>query len=181
MTTAYEAAALAHEPELSGQTVVVVGGSSGMGLETARRARAEGAGVILAGRDPGRLQDAAAAVGARGSAAFDATDPAALGRFFGGLPATIDHVMVTARGPYFAPLAELDHARAVRDFEEHVWLPVTVANHAVGRVRLGGNQILSAKATAAMRRISVRGGRYDLGLGWFRPTSQRNADGLRGV
>ena len=39
------------EPELRGQTVVVIGGSSGIGLETARRARAEGAGVILTGRN----------------------------------------------------------------------------------------------------------------------------------
>jgi NAD(P)-dependent dehydrogenase (short-subunit alcohol dehydrogenase family) len=150
MTTAYEAAAVAREPELSGQTVVVIGGSSGMGLETARRARAEGAGVILAGRDPDRLQDAIAAVGARGSAAFDTTDPAALGRFFGGLPATIDHVMVTAGGPYYAPLAELDHARAVHDFDEHVWLPVAVAKHAVGRMRPGGT-LLFIGGTGARR------------------------------
>ena len=35
------------EPELLGQTVVVIGGSAGIGFETARRARAEGAKVIL--------------------------------------------------------------------------------------------------------------------------------------
>jgi NAD(P)-dependent dehydrogenase (short-subunit alcohol dehydrogenase family) len=40
------------QPELTGQTVVVIGGA-GIGLETARRARAEGAGMILTGRDPG--------------------------------------------------------------------------------------------------------------------------------
>ena len=34
-------------PPLAGQTVVVIGGSSGIGLETARRARAGGADVIL--------------------------------------------------------------------------------------------------------------------------------------
>jgi Zn-dependent alcohol dehydrogenase len=45
-------AAAQHEPELAGQTVVVIGGSAGIGLETARRARAEGAEVILTGRDP---------------------------------------------------------------------------------------------------------------------------------
>jgi len=44
------------EPELPGQTVVVIGGSSGIGLETARRARAEGAAVVLTGRNPERLQ-----------------------------------------------------------------------------------------------------------------------------
>ena len=44
------------EPELLGQTVVVIGGSAGIGLETARRARAEGADVILTARDPDRLE-----------------------------------------------------------------------------------------------------------------------------
>jgi NAD(P)-dependent dehydrogenase (short-subunit alcohol dehydrogenase family) len=44
------------ELELRGQTVVVIGGSAGIGLETARRARAEGADVILAARNPARLQ-----------------------------------------------------------------------------------------------------------------------------
>ena len=46
------------EPELAGQTVVVIGGSSGIGLETARRARAEGAEVVVTGRDPGRSRSA---------------------------------------------------------------------------------------------------------------------------
>ena len=39
------------EPELAGQTIVVIGGSAGIGLETARKARAEGASVILTGRN----------------------------------------------------------------------------------------------------------------------------------
>ena len=43
------------EQQLTGQTVVVLGGSSGIGLETARRARDEGADVILTARDPDRL------------------------------------------------------------------------------------------------------------------------------
>ena len=51
------------EPELAGQTVVVIGGSSGIGLETARRARTEAADVIIAGRNPDRLKKAAAEAG----------------------------------------------------------------------------------------------------------------------
>ena len=129
------------QPELAGQTVIVIGGSAGMGLETARRARAEGAGVILTGRNPGRLQRAAAEVGAQSSAAFDAADPAALGGFFEGLPGPVDHVMVTAGGPYYAPLADLDRDRAHRDFDEHLWLAISVAQHAAGRVRPGGTLI----------------------------------------
>src|SRR6516164_1411137 len=135
MTTA-PAPALA--PALAGQTVVVIGGSAGMGLETARLARAEGAEVILAARDPERLERAAAEVGAVSTAAFDVTDPAALDRFFAGLPAQIDHVMVTGPGPYYAPLADLDRDRAHRDFDAHLWLPIAVAQHAVGRVRPSG-------------------------------------------
>jgi NAD(P)-dependent dehydrogenase (short-subunit alcohol dehydrogenase family) len=138
MTTLSELAVAVREPQLSGQTVVVIGGSSGMGLETALRARAEGADVIIAGRDPGRLQHAATELGARDSAVVDAADPAALGRFFDGLPTTIDHVMATAGSPYYARLGDLDHARAARDFDEHQWLAITVAKHAVGRVRPGG-------------------------------------------
>ncbi|MGW2306971.1 SDR family oxidoreductase [Actinomadura luteofluorescens] len=137
MTTASSDAAQ-RPPELTGQTVVVIGGSGGIGLETARRARAEGAAVIVTGRDPDRLKRAAADVGALDSAAFDATDPDALARFFEALPETIDHVMVTAGGPYYAPLADLDRERAHRDFDGHVWLAVAVAQHAVGRVRPGG-------------------------------------------
>ena len=94
--------------ELRGQTVVVIGGSAGIGLETARRARAEGAEVVLAARNPERLEQAALDVGARSTAAFDATDPAALKRFFEDLPDPIDHVMVTGPGPSYVPLLEMD-------------------------------------------------------------------------
>jgi NAD(P)-dependent dehydrogenase (short-subunit alcohol dehydrogenase family) len=138
MTTDTAAAATPREPELPGQIVVVIGGSAGIGLATARRARAEGADVILTGRNPDRLERAAAEVGARSTAAFDATDAAARDRFFAGLPAQIDHVMVTGPGPYYAPLAELDRDRAHQDFDDHLWLAIAVAQHAVGRVRPGG-------------------------------------------
>jgi NAD(P)-dependent dehydrogenase (short-subunit alcohol dehydrogenase family) len=138
MTTTPAVSAINREPELPGQTVVVIGGSSGIGLETARRARAEGADVILTGRDPERLQRAAAELGALRTAAFDATDPASLGQFFQGLPGQIDHVMVTGPGPYYAPLADLDRERAHRDFDAHLWLAIAVAQHTIGRVRAGG-------------------------------------------
>src|SRR5712675_3568871 len=96
------------EPELAGQTVVLIGGSAGIGLETARRARAEGADVILTGRNPDRLNQAALEVDARRTAAFDANDSVALREFFSDLPTPIDHVMVTAGGPRYGPLLEMD-------------------------------------------------------------------------
>jgi NAD(P)-dependent dehydrogenase (short-subunit alcohol dehydrogenase family) len=132
------------EPALLGQIVVVIGGSSGIGLDTARRARAEGAELVLAGLDRGRLDHAAAELGASRTAAFDATDPAALERFFAGLPVPVDHVMVTGPGPYYAPLADLDRARAHRDFDDHPWLAIEVARLSVGRVRAGGTLLFMA-------------------------------------
>ena len=55
-------------PGLAGQIVVVIGGSAGIGLETARRARAEGADVVLAARNPERLEQAALELGAKSTA-----------------------------------------------------------------------------------------------------------------
>ena len=52
MSTATTTTPIRREPELLGQTVVVIGGSAGIGLETARRARAERAKLILTARNP---------------------------------------------------------------------------------------------------------------------------------
>src|SRR5215831_3712491 len=51
-----------YEPELPGQTVVVISGSAGIGFETARRA-CRRAKVILTGRNAEHLQHAAAPSG----------------------------------------------------------------------------------------------------------------------
>ena len=130
------------EPELLGQTVVVIGGSAGIGLETARRARAEGAEVILTARDPERLKRAAREVDAGSTAAFDATDPAALKRFFDGLPGRIDHVMVTGPGPrYGPPMLERDSDQVRLALSDHVILALEVARNAAGKMRPGGTLI----------------------------------------
>lgn len=124
-------------PALLGQTVVVIGGSAGIGLETARRAREEGAEVILTARDPDRLHRVGRELGAS-IAAFDATDFERLGRFFDELPTPIDHVLVTGPGPYYAPLAEFDLDKARRDVDAHLLLPLQVARGAASKVRPGG-------------------------------------------
>jgi NAD(P)-dependent dehydrogenase (short-subunit alcohol dehydrogenase family) len=132
------------EPELLGQTVVVIGGSSGIGLETARRAKAEGAEIVLTGRNPDRLQSAAAELGAQSTSAFDAGDSDALAAFFEDLDAPIDHVMVTAGRPYYAALADMDFDEARRAFAAHPLLLLGVARHAVGKVRPGGTLLSMA-------------------------------------
>jgi NAD(P)-dependent dehydrogenase (short-subunit alcohol dehydrogenase family) len=141
MTTAPDISPARRTPELVGQTVVVIGGSAGIGLESARRARSEGADVILTGRNPERLEAAARDVGARSTSAFDAADTDALERFLAGVPAPIDHVMVTAGGPYYAPVAEMDLDIARRNLTQELLTPIVLARSAVGRVRPGGSLI----------------------------------------
>jgi NAD(P)-dependent dehydrogenase (short-subunit alcohol dehydrogenase family) len=138
MSTAVIATPTRREPELLGQTVVVIGASAGIGFETARRARGEGANLILTGRNPEHLRDAARELGAPRTAAFDATDPAPLEKFFRDLPTKIDHVMVTAGRPHYGRLLDMDLAEARRGFDEHLMLVLQVARAAAGKVRPGG-------------------------------------------
>ena len=138
MSTTTTTVAARREPELVGQTVVVIGGSAGIGLETARRARAEGARLILTGRNPERLQRAASEVEALSTAAFDADDPIALKRFFSGLPVTIDHVMVTAGSPHYGRILDMDFEQARRALDAHLMQMIEVARNAVHKVRPGG-------------------------------------------
>ncbi len=156
MTTATTARSLQREPELRGQTVVLIGGSAGIGLATARRARSEGAEVVLTGRDSRRLERAARDVGARDSAAFDATDSPALQRFFEQM-GPIDHVLVTAGGPHYGPLLAMDADEVREALSDHVVLALEVARHAIGRMRPGGTLLLMGGTGG--RRIS-----RDLGI-----------------
>ncbi|MCW3054706.1 MAG: putative 3-oxoacyl-[acyl-carrier-protein] reductase [Chthonomonadales bacterium] len=112
--------------------------------ETAERhghyeqAHAEGADVVLTGRNLERLQKAAIEIGAESTAAFDATGFERLQRFFDALPTPVDHVMVSGGGPYYVPLADIDFEQARRDIEQHLLLPLHIARNAAARVRPGG-------------------------------------------
>jgi len=138
MGTAAAASHAQRVPQLLGQTVVVLGGSAGIGLETARQARAEGAKLVLVGRNAERLQSAAADVEAESTKAFDATDSAALEQFFRELPGPIDHVMVTTGRPYYGRLLDMDFAQVHAELDEHVVLAIQVARHAAPKIRPGG-------------------------------------------
>jgi NAD(P)-dependent dehydrogenase (short-subunit alcohol dehydrogenase family) len=127
--------------QLAGQTVVVIGGSAGMGLETARLARAEGAEVVITGRNPERLERAASDLGARSTAAFDADDAVALRRFFGELPGGIDHVMLTAGRPAYSRLLELDADQARDALSERIVPALEVARGAAPKMGAGGSLV----------------------------------------
>ena len=142
IATGTAASATRPGPALAGQTVVLIGGSAGIGLETARRARTEGAEVVLAARDAERLGRAAREVGAHHTAAFDADDPAAVRTFFDDLPGPIDHVLVTAGGPHYGPLLDMSAEQVRRALGAHVAVALEVARHAAPRMRPGGTLLL---------------------------------------
>jgi NAD(P)-dependent dehydrogenase (short-subunit alcohol dehydrogenase family) len=123
---------------LAGQTVVVIGGSAGMGLETARLARADGAEVVITARDPERLAKAAEEVGATATAAFDVNDLSRLEQFFQDLPGPIDHVLVTGPGPSYSTLADMDLDATARHVGERIRMPLAVARFGVPRMRPPG-------------------------------------------
>jgi NAD(P)-dependent dehydrogenase (short-subunit alcohol dehydrogenase family) len=137
MTPSANSSPVHREQDLLGQTVLVIGGSSGIGLETARLARAKGAELILAARDPDRLHCAGLELRAS-IAAFDATDFGRLGRFFDALSAPIDHLLVTGPSPHDMPLKGFDLDVARRDIDAHLLLPLQVTRHGASKIRPGG-------------------------------------------
>ena len=79
---------------LAGTKVIVVGGSSGIGLATAAMAKAEGAEVVIASRNAERVKAAADKLGAKGIAA-DVTNEQSVNDLFRGC-GPVDHVVVSA-------------------------------------------------------------------------------------
>ena len=130
---------------LRDQRIVLIGGSSGIGLATAEAAARQGARVVLAGRNAERLAAARKAVGEAETHALDATDEAALAAFFDALGA-IDHVanFVTA-----APNAEVRQAMGTfmatpqwameAILRNKFWSQVFTARHARPQMREGGS------------------------------------------
>src|SRR5512147_1308829 len=124
--------------QLAGKKVVVVGGSSGIGLATAELARREGADVFIASRNADRLKAAADKIGAKAIAADVTSDEsvAALFRTCG----SVDHVVVTAAqlrtGPF--KTVAMDDVRAT--MESKFWGAWRVARSA--EIRPGGSLTL---------------------------------------
>ncbi len=125
-------------PELAGETVLVIGGSAGMGLATAVRARQEGAELILTARNVDRLDAAGRDLDARSVAAFDVNDAEALRAFFDGLDAPLDDVMVTAGSPHYGRLMELEPGQLEEALSQRLIQVVQIARLASAHVRPGG-------------------------------------------
>ena len=141
---------------LQGQQVVVIGGSSGMGLATAQAAAAAGARVLVAGRDEAKLARAAERIGSGAAARrLDITDEAAVQRFFAALDG-LDHLVVTAHASSVVTgaidtLANMSIAAARAFMETKFWGPFTVAKYAAPWLSANGSIVFFSGAAGARK------------------------------
>lgn len=123
---------------LTGKKIVVVGGSSGIGLATAELAQKQGAQVTIASRNAERLKAAADKIGAAAIPADVSSDDSVAALFRACGP--VDHVVVTAAqlrsGPF--KTVSMDDVRAT--FEGKFWGAWRCARAA--EIRPGGSLTL---------------------------------------
>jgi len=123
---------------LAGNKVVVVGGSSGIGLSTAELAMREGAEVIIASRNADRLNAVAATLGARAIVADVTSDESVENLFRACGP--VDHVVVTAAQLRSGPFKTVAMEDVRATMEGKFWGAWRVARFA--EIRPGGSLTL---------------------------------------
>ena len=106
---------------LANKTVVIIGGSSGMGLATAKAALAEGAKVIITGRSEERLRSAREELGEGvRTVALDAADEAGTRALFEEI-GRVDHLLFTAATLTFDPRLTVDIAALRSTIDTRFW------------------------------------------------------------
>lgn len=142
------ASALPIPQALAGRTVLIIGGSSGIGFAAAQLLVTIGAQVIIASRDAGRLAEAGTRLGDTAQTIqADIDDTASLHELFGHL-SDLDHIFVTAGALAAGPLATTEVALLRPTLESHVLGAYEVARLAVRTLRPGGSLTLISNSFA---------------------------------
>jgi NAD(P)-dependent dehydrogenase (short-subunit alcohol dehydrogenase family) len=106
--------------QLDGQTVLISGGTSGIGLATARQAKAAGASVIVLGSDAGRAERVATEYQLAGWRAADVANQQAVEAALADIP-RVDHLVLLAGSFIVGKALEADIAHLRRAFDERFW------------------------------------------------------------
>jgi NAD(P)-dependent dehydrogenase (short-subunit alcohol dehydrogenase family) len=122
--------------KLKGADVVVLGGSSGIGLAAAKLAQHEGATVTIAGRSQDKLAQAQRELGEARTVVADVTDEASVGRVFEGL-SHVDHVLISAGTIVNGRIVDNDLDTLRHIVDERIWGPTYVVRHARPRMTSG--------------------------------------------
>jgi NAD(P)-dependent dehydrogenase (short-subunit alcohol dehydrogenase family) len=139
---------------LRGSSVVVIGGSSGIGLATARRAADAGAHVTIVGRDEQRLAAASAQLeGDVRAFVADVADEAAVAKLFASVD-EVDHVVNLAGTHVAGTIADLDTSMMRGPVDNRFWGPIHVCKHAPPRMS-GGSITLCTGAGVARPRAGA--------------------------
>lgn len=126
-------------------TIVVIGGSSGIGLAVARRSLDDGATVVIAGRSQQRLDAARADLARTGPPAgrlsahpVDIGDLAQVTRLFERV-GTLSHLVVTAADLPYGPVVSLSEDSMVRAVRSKILGPLFAAQQAAPRITKPGS------------------------------------------
>jgi NAD(P)-dependent dehydrogenase (short-subunit alcohol dehydrogenase family) len=135
---------------LADQTIVILGGSSGIGLATAQAAIAEGARVTITGRSKERLEAARKKLGGEiRIAALDVEDEEGTRGLFAEI-GSLDHIFITAGSVVFDTRLAVDGDSIRGALNTRFWGAFNAAKCAADRMRDGGS-ITFMSGTAAIR------------------------------
>jgi NAD(P)-dependent dehydrogenase (short-subunit alcohol dehydrogenase family) len=130
--------------DLQDKRVIILGGSSGIGLAVAEQASLEGAKVVLVSSNPGRIQKAAQSVsGEVDGQTVDLSDEGAVAALFTKL-GPFDHLIFTAGDSLqLHELAATDLRLARRAFELRYWAALAAVKYGSPHIRKGGSIVLT--------------------------------------
>ena len=135
---------------LTGQVVVVFGGSSGIGLATARLAQGEGASVMIIGRDAEKLRNASATIAGSDWRSTDVTDVDGVARAVAHL-GVVDHVFVSVGQGGASDVLTSTAEELRRPFEERVFGTFNVVRAVAPKMREGSITLMSGMYASHIR------------------------------
>lgn len=135
--------------KLAQKRLLIIGGSSGIGLATAQQATAAGAQTIVAGRSESKLRDAVASISGDVTAyPVDLTDDASVKSLFEKVGA-LDYLVLTGPAPTFGHFLELDTEQVHQEFEGKFWGQYRAVKYAAPRLEKTGAIVLMSGAYSA--------------------------------